>query len=77
MVNMNKLPSSDERFGGIGKKSDASSTAKIGSPAVTTPSTGIVEGFIPIFANPCLVNSIARGFVGSRWMNPFFSSRAR
>ena len=62
---MNKLPSSEERLGGTGKKSEASSTAKIGSPAVTTPSTGIVEGRTPIFANPCFVNSIARGFVGS------------
>ena len=52
--------------GGIGKKSLASSTARIGSPAVTTPSIGIAVAFAPIAFNPAIVNSIARGLLGSR-----------
>ena len=44
IVNINKAFSSVRKSGGNGKKSDASSTAKIGSPAVTTPNIGIVVG---------------------------------
>lgn len=46
----------------------ASSTAKIGSPAVTVPNKGILSDGTPNFERPKLVNSIARGLLGSRWM---------
>ncbi len=63
---MNKSSASFCSSGGIGKKSLASSTARIGSPAVTTPSIGIAVDLAPIALSPAIVNSMARGLLGSR-----------